>query len=148
MGKVAKSIVRHPWAVGLILAGIAAIAFVAGSLTLGQAQDASRGVLYLAAVADDRLADHGDREEASIVVTVNSEDGAQEGLLKGNFLVETQIGAVAVTVTRLGSTGHGVYLLDIVPRGTNTWYKGRYVLSVHVSCPVGSASTVTELVID
>ena len=145
---MAKSIARHPWAVGLILAAVAAIAFTVGSLTLGQAQDASRGVLYLTAVADNRLADHGDREEATVFVSVNSEAGAQEGLLKGNFLVETPLGSVAVAVTSLSSTGHGIYRLAVVPGGTNTWIKGRYVLSVYVSCPTGSASTVTELVID
>jgi len=145
---MAKSIARRPWAVGLILAGVGATLFAVGSMNVGQAQSASRGVLYLTAVADERLADHGDREEASIVVTVNSSAGDQEGLLKGNFLVETQIGSVNVAVTRLISTGHGIYLLDIVPSGTNTWLKGRYVLSVHVSCPMGSGSTVTELLID
>ena len=145
---MAKSIVRRWLTVGLVLAGVATIAFLVGTMGFGQAQVASRGALYLAAVADERLADHGDREEASIVVTVNSEDGAQEGLLKGNFLVETQIGSVGVAVTRLASTGHGVYVLDIVPRGTNTWLKGRYVLSVYVSCPTGSGSTVTGLLVD
>jgi len=89
MSEVTKSIARRPWGGALILAGIATLAFAIGSLAPGQAQDASRGVLYLAGVAEDRLADHGDREEASIVATVNGEDGVQEGLLKGHFLVET-----------------------------------------------------------
>jgi len=145
---MAKSMARHWWVVTLGFAAIATITFLVVPMTAARAQATSRGVLYLAAVTDDRLADHGDRGEAALFIAVNSEAGAQEGLLKGNFLVETQLGSVIVAVGQLSSTGHGVYRLDIVPGGTTTWVRGRYVLSVYVSCPAGSGSTVTELLID
>lgn len=130
-------------AFGLVL--VAVVAVVIGNFLVGQASGSSTGLLHLTARANARLARAGNSECATIVVAVNSDIGAQQGLLKRNFLVETQLGSCAVDVADMRSIGHGVYILDIVPRGSVTWVYGSYIMSVYASCPKGTASTVTTL---
>ncbi len=124
---------------------VTVVAVVVGTFLVGQAGDPSTGLLHLTARANARLARAGNSDAATIVVAVNSDIGAQEGLLKRNFLVETQLGSCAVDLVDMRSIGHGVYQLDIIPRGSLTWVFGPYIMSVYASCPKGSASTVTTL---
>jgi hypothetical protein len=110
--------------------------------------------LHISAVANERLADAGDTEEAALIVAVTADDGVVTDLTMDNFRASAHIvapGGCEVTITRVVSTLPGVYLLDIVPFVDNPdchWLRGNYSLGVLVTYGDASGAGVAELLID
>ena len=120
----------------------------------GTVQNTAAVNLHIQALAGERLADAGNKNEASILVAINSATGPVRGLQMSNFQVKAVLVApfgCDVTLKRVIEPSPGAYLLDIVPYEQNAacqWRKGQYLLSILVDTPQGKVVGITELFVD
>ncbi|HEU4881254.1 MAG TPA: hypothetical protein VFT45_03385 [Longimicrobium sp.] len=95
-------------------------------------------LLIVNALGNERIADPGDRDESSILLSVTDATGQPViGLQPADVRVDAMIvaaGGALVNVVRLwpGSLP-GFYRVDLVPTGAFTWRAGEYDIAVAVT---------------
>lgn len=94
--------------------------------------------LIVQAHGADRLTDPGDRDEASVLLSVTDTNGEPvTGIGNANVRVDAMLvapfGAIVNIVRVWGSTLPGFYRVDLVPYGTYTWKAGEYDIAVSVT---------------
>lgn len=133
-----------------ILLGLAAVGAVL--LIGGWAAAPTTEGLTLTAVGHERLANAGNKEEASLVVAVYNVAGPVRGLLGGNFSLDSVVVPAGGSSAKKAATtevASGVYRIDVVPEASaGAWLKGTYVIAISLTSPNGSGTTVTQLEID
>ena len=137
----------------MVIVGVAAI-LCCGTLLVGTAFAPASGDIHIQAVAHELEADAGRKGEAAIVVGLYTSTGPLKGLLTGNFRVADHAvppGGCGVEKKRVDELENGVYRIIVAPPPENpaaVWERGRYVISVRVSCADGPAVAIVELLVD
>lgn len=94
--------------------------------------------LVVQAIGNERVADPGDRDESSVLLSVTDGNGEPvTGLAATNVRADAMIvaaGGAQVNVVRLWpGTLPGFYRIDLVPTGAYQWKAGEYDVAVSVT---------------
>lgn len=94
--------------------------------------------LVVQALGNERIADPGDRDESSVLLSVTDANGEPvTGLTAANVKVDAMIvapfGALVSVVRLWGGSLPGFYRIDLVPAGTYQWRAGEYDIAVAVT---------------
>jgi hypothetical protein len=109
--------------------------------------------LIVSALSEDTIAAPGNRQNNYIVVSVTDANGVPvTGLAAANFKTNPVIvgpGGALVNVTSVSAvTLPGIYLLTVVPIGTETWKAGVYIFAVAVERGVDKGQALASVLMD
>ncbi|NTW70408.1 MAG: hypothetical protein HGB23_11305 [Chlorobiaceae bacterium] len=109
--------------------------------------------LIVSALSEDTIAAPGNRQSNYIVVSVTDVNGVPvTGLAAANFKTNPVIvgaGGALVNVTGVSAAIlPGVYLLTVVPIGTQTWKAGVYIFAVAVTKGADQGQALTSVLMD
>lgn len=94
--------------------------------------------LIVQALGAERIADPGDRDESSVLLSITDTNGEPvSGIAAANVKAHAMVvgaGGAEVSVVRVwGDSLPGFYRIDLVPYGAYTWKTGEYDIAVSVT---------------
>ncbi len=106
--------------------------------------------LYMDAVTAPSLAANGNRNTASVLLSITDANGnGVAGVVAGNFTIGNPVvgaGGASVVIDTVSATGPtGAYLMKLLPNGANNWADGRFLISLDVAVGADDGQTVCSL---